>query len=52
MCSIVTASNGTTLYLEWTIREFDVTYFDIDNKIPYQCDDNHNDCLCGIENEN
>lgn len=52
MCSIVTASNGTNIYLEGTIREFDVDYFDIDNKIPYQCDDNHFGCLCGIENEN
>ncbi len=52
MCSVVTASNGTTLYLEGTIREFDVTYFDIDNEIPYQCDDNQGSCLCGIENEN
>lgn len=52
MCSVVTASNGTNIYLEGTIREFDVTYFDIDNEIPYQCDDNQGSCLCGIENEN
>ena len=52
MCSIVTASNGTQLYLEGTIREFNVDYFHIDNQIPYQCDDDHDGCLCGIENEN
>ena len=52
MCSIVTASNGTNIYLEGTIREFDVTFFDIDNKILYQCDDDHFGCLCVIENEN
>lgn len=52
MCSVVTASNGTDIYLEGSVNEFDVIYFDIDNKIPYQCDDNHGGCLCGIENEN
>ncbi len=52
MCSMVTASNGTNIYLEGTIREFDVDYFDIDNKIPYQCDDEHHGCLCGLEDEN
>lgn len=51
MCSVVTASNGTDIYLEGMVNEFDVIYFDIDNKIPYQCDDNHGGCLCGIENE-
>lgn len=52
MCSVVTASNGTDIYLEGMINEFDVTYFDIDNEIPYQCDDDHGGCLYGIENEN
>jgi len=52
MCSMVTASNGTDIYLEGTIREFNVDYFAIDDKIPYQCDDNHHGCLCGLENEN
>jgi hypothetical protein len=52
MCSMVTASNGTNIYLEGTIREFDVDSFYIDDKIPYQCDDEHHGCLCGLENEN
>lgn len=46
MCSTVMASNGTQLYLEGTVNEFDITYFNIDNKIPYQCDERHSGCLC------
>lgn len=46
MCSTVTASNGTELYLEGTVNEFDVIYFNIDNKIPYQCGEHHFGCLC------
>jgi hypothetical protein len=46
MCSTVMASNGTQLYLEGTVNEFDIKYFNIDNKIPYQCDEHHFGCLC------
>lgn len=49
MCSIVTASNGTKIYLEGTVNEFDIKYFNIDNKIPYQCDEHHSGCLCQAE---
>ena len=49
MCSTVKASNGTQLYLEGTVYEFDVIYFNIDNKIPYQCDERHSGCLCQFE---
>ncbi|MBM2820060.1 MAG: hypothetical protein HW410_1742 [Nitrosarchaeum sp.] len=47
MCTVVTA-----IYMEALVREFDVTNFEINNEIPYQCDENYHGCLCGIENEN
>lgn len=49
MCTAVTALNGTQLYLEGTVSEFDITYFNIDNKMPYQCDEHHSGCLCQLE---
>ncbi|MEX0862329.1 hypothetical protein [Nitrosopumilus sp.] len=49
MCTIVTALNGTQLTLEGTVNQFDVYYFHIDNKIPYQCDEKYSGCLCNFE---
>lgn len=46
MCSTVTGTNGTQLYLEGTVYEFNVTYFNIGNEIPYECGEHKFGCLC------
>lgn len=49
MCTVVTSLNGTQITLEGTVNVFDVYYFHIDNKIPYQCDEHHYGCLCQFD---
>lgn len=46
MCSTVTGTNGTQLYLEGTVYEFNVTYFNIGNEMPYECGEHKFGCLC------
>ena len=52
MCTIVTELDGSKIYLEGSVREFDVTFFEMNEEIPYLCDESHHGCLCGMENEN